>query len=86
MMHTYEKHKNCMKQYCPICDGGLAHCIVCGGFEGGLPTECPGSKMTFDLQHAVYEGEIDFMGGKWVCDNSKCWERRIFGKEASDAV
>lgn len=40
--HVYEKHEECGRNYCPICDGGLLWCVVCKGGEGGLAEECPG--------------------------------------------
>jgi hypothetical protein len=49
-----------------ICDGGLALCEVCGGLEGGLPTECPGEQMSMDTQDKVHAGELDFRNGQWV--------------------
>jgi len=44
--HVYEKHENCMIPHCMICEGGLCHCVVCGGFEGSLLPECPGKQLT----------------------------------------
>ena len=64
--HTYVKHENCQNPYCMICDGGLALCEVCGGLEGGLPSECPGERMSNETQDKVYRGEIDFRNGAWV--------------------
>ena len=49
-----------------VCDGGLALCAVCGGLEGGLPTECPGIWMSLVEQEYVHLGLLDFVGGKWV--------------------
>jgi hypothetical protein len=63
--HIYKKHEKCTTANCMICDGGLSLCTVCGGLEGGLPTECPGEQMTMDRQQEVYEGKIDFVGGAW---------------------
>lgn len=51
---------------CHICDGGLALCTVCKGAEGSLPTECPGYAMDGSTQEAVYAGDLDYQGGKWV--------------------
>ena len=49
--HTYEKHERCTNPgVCQICDGGLAHCTVCGGFEGSLLDVCPGVQLT-EAQH-----------------------------------
>lgn len=70
MQHVYEKHTGCTQAHCAICDGGLAHCTVCGGFEGGLTTECSGRRMSPETQQHVYEGRLDFVGGKWVATSS----------------
>ena len=43
----------------------LAMCAVCGGAEGSLPTECPGVKMTTQVECQVYEGVIDYYDGAW---------------------
>jgi hypothetical protein len=44
---------------------GLVECRVCRGWEGGLPTECPGHPISSDVQEAVYEGHIDYRNGGW---------------------
>lgn len=65
--HIQVKHTNCENLYCPICEGGLFVCEVCGGLEGGVPTECPGEQMSPEFQHElVYGGILDFRGGKWI--------------------
>lgn len=51
---------------CQFCMGGLFACTRCDGFEGSLPSECPGVKMNAAQQHAVYAGELDFRAGAWV--------------------
>jgi len=51
---------------CWICEGGLFLCRVCGCLEGGLATECPGYRVSADDHDAIYAGEIDFIGGRWV--------------------
>lgn len=57
----------CNRLGCQFCDGGLAACTVCGGFEGSLPTDCPGVRMTQVQIDLVYEGKIDFRVGRgWV--------------------
>jgi len=48
--HVWEKHEHCTKERCMICDGGLALCTVCGGFEGSLLDNCPGEQLT-EEQH-----------------------------------
>ena len=47
-------------------EDGLAHCKVCGGVEGSLPTDCPGYRMTTSEQDAVYGEKADFINGAWV--------------------
>lgn len=44
----------------------LEYCCVCGGYEGGLPTHCPGKHMDSIQTDAVYQGKLDFRGGEWV--------------------
>ena len=46
LAHVYEKHEHCTSVNCQICDGGLAICTVCGGFEGSLLDSCPGARLT----------------------------------------
>lgn len=69
--HTLLRHGNCEEFHCPICDGGLEVCSVCGGAEGALPTECPGTRMNADLQDRVYAGLADFKDGKWICPTTQ---------------
>ena len=47
-------------------DDGLAHCKVCGGAEGSLPTDCPGQRMTEKQEDSVMFGSLDFLNGQWV--------------------
>lgn len=54
-----------------IVDGGLALCKVCGELEGGLPTECPGERISHERGQEIYRGEIDFINGAWVKTASK---------------
>ena len=57
----------CRKQYCQFCDGGLFSCTVCGGFEGSLPTDCPGVRMTEQQEQNIYAGQLDYREGRgWV--------------------
>jgi hypothetical protein len=51
---------------CPICDGGLSVCKVCGLIEGSLTTDCPEKKCHSIHGENVYLGLIDFVDGKWV--------------------
>jgi hypothetical protein len=50
---------------CQFCAGGLWACSVCDGFEGAMPTQCPGARMTADQSDAVYKGRLDFRAGRW---------------------
>lgn len=45
---------------CPICDGGLGLCKVCGGAEGSLTTDCPGFKLTASILDGVYTHGLDY--------------------------
>ena len=65
MKHTWFKC-SCYEAYCPFCEGGLARCTVCNGFEGTLPTEWPGEKMTEAQGASVYAAELDFKDGQWI--------------------
>lgn len=64
--HTREVHNDCEYPNCPICDGGLFHCTVCGLAEGSLTTECCGEKVSLSTEEQVYNGEINFRNGRWV--------------------
>lgn len=48
-----------------FCDGGLASCTICGGFEGTLPTECPGRHMYEWQKSGVWKSVLDFVDGNW---------------------
>lgn len=64
--HAYESHENCLKEgQCPICDGGLVACTICGGAEASLPTQCPQKEMTEKQKDEVQSGDLEFFGGKW---------------------
>lgn len=45
---------------------GLSACSVCRGAEASLPTECPGEKMSAELQDEVQFHKKDFVHGKWI--------------------
>ena len=71
MKHTwYQCPPGCENLYCHYCIGGLGLCTVCDGFEGQLPTECPGMSMTEEQKEAVYTGPLDFRNGQW-CQKEK---------------
>lgn len=70
--HKLVEHKQCDREHCPICDGGLALCRICNGAEGSLPSDCPGRPMTDAEETQVYENDLDFVvfkgepTGTWV--------------------
>lgn len=65
--HVLARHEICRCEgNCPICDGGLAFCIVCHGAEASLPTECPGRQLDATEEAEIMAGELNFRDGKWV--------------------
>lgn len=69
MKHTYKECATKQGKKCNcnwnICRGGLCFCTVCYGAEGTLPTECPGNRISSQLQDAIYYGEVDYKDGQW---------------------
>lgn len=52
---------------CPVCDRGAAQCKVCGGAEGWLTTDCPGTEVPYELGEKVGKDELDYIEGQgWV--------------------
>lgn len=47
--------KTCTCEHCT-----LMVCVICGAFEGGLTTDCPGSRVAFERQKEVYETNLDY--------------------------
>lgn len=39
----------------------LGGCAICGGWEGEMPTDCPGLEMTEEQRRAVLAGKLDFI-------------------------
>jgi hypothetical protein len=57
---------DCGDRYCSGCARcDLFVCGVCGTFEGGLPTECPGYMIGADKEDEIYAGKVDFIDGEW---------------------
>lgn len=71
-----------------IAEGGLAVCKVCGGGEGSLTTDCPGEKIPYDKDQAVYAGKTDYREGQgWVSEKNptnQAWEYGAAYKHAID--
>jgi len=66
MNHKWVEHRDCLINGCPICDGGLDVCSVCGLVEGSLTTDCPGVPCWTEKNRLIYDGIIDFKDGEWV--------------------
>lgn len=60
---------------CMLCHGGLALCTECGGFEGAMPTDCPGERIPSFLCDEIYNGALDYRRDQgWVQKQSKRWD------------
>jgi len=72
MEHQYyecppDKHEN--EDYyggCPFCDGGLGLCIICGGLEGSLTSECYGKQLDENILELIYKKGLDFKNDHWT--------------------
>ena len=65
---------------------GCCHCPACDGFEGSLPTECPGQSMPGSIQDRVYAGDLDFKDGRWCVGSPRTGTAiRFPGKRSSRA-
>ena len=73
MQHIWHKCNN----ECQVCEGGLAWCIVCDGFEGSLLTHCPGYRLSWETIQACYNGNVkDMVQYKARIVNGKlAWKR-----------
>ncbi len=59
--HVWVKHEQCTNPgTCPICEGGLALCKVCGALEGALLETCPGVMLTDDQHDWNYKKFLRF--------------------------
>lgn len=43
----------------------LSLCLVCGGAEATLPSECPGRDLTNEEEDAIEAQRLDYEGGQW---------------------
>lgn len=68
MQHTWLKHEpgRCQEWRCPICEGGLAICTVCGAAEGELTKDCCGFRLNQFILDAIYKGGLNFADGMWT--------------------
>ena len=56
---------NCLRggsisKYCTCYHCTLCVCSVCGAYEGGLTSECPGERVDVDTTLAVYKTDLDY--------------------------
>lgn len=51
----------CAEGRCMFCEGGLSMCVICGGAECTLPTDCPGERMSEDTERQITAGTLDFL-------------------------
>lgn len=64
--HKPLKHTDCQIHNCPICDGGLITCVVCGSSENELTTHCPGSNLEVKFRKEVQDGKLDYINYEWI--------------------
>ena len=49
-----------LSKFCSCEHCCLAVCAVCGAYEAGLTTDCPGEGVNYDRQREVYETALDY--------------------------
>ena len=57
---TCRKTSGAVSKFCTCSHCTLSVCQVCDAYEGGLTTDCPGTKIAFDKQQEVYETSLDY--------------------------
>lgn len=57
---TCRKSGGPISKFCSCEHCTLSVCSVCGAYEGGLTTDCPGVGVSYDRQKEVYETNFDF--------------------------
>jgi hypothetical protein len=73
--HHLAKCENRACRGCHLCEGGLALCTRCGGYEGSMPSDCPGEKMQDCVELEVYRGTLDYRRKEgWTQRRSRTWE------------
>jgi hypothetical protein len=61
----------CDRIDCETCGGALAVCVVCGGAEISLTTECAGRALTQSEEALVTDGALDYKDGRWISTQSE---------------
>ncbi|UTC28161.1 hypothetical protein GURKE_01300 [Brevundimonas phage vB_BpoS-Gurke] len=84
MILSWPKHlrQNCPNPPSDQCSRGdcvhmtLFSCARCGGGEGSLTTDCPGVKIPYEDDQAVYNDQLDYVrGAGWVRPGDLHWKR-----------
>lgn len=57
---TCRKSGGPISKFCSCEHCTLSVCAICGAYEGGLTTDCPGVLVDYDRQKEVYETSLDF--------------------------
>lgn len=73
MNHVAIEHKKCERPHCPICEGGLFMCRVCGCAEGATTDDCPGIRVTDWAIQQIYDGKLNFRDGMWRYELCAQW-------------
>lgn len=55
----------------------LAQCKICKCTESSLPTDCPGTVVSSDIQDLISKGKIDFIKGSWTKDIIKLFNQNV---------
>jgi hypothetical protein len=85
--HAWHDLLYCENPDCQICGSGLDVCDVCGAYEGGLTTDCPGRQMTWEEIERVYKnGDLDFRNGEWVNEPNPTNQTWIKAKKYLDKI
>lgn len=65
-MPRHQQVTTCLRNGGPVSRGctcehcNLSVCAVCGAYDGGLTTDCPGAKIDVNKQREVYETCLDY--------------------------
>lgn len=63
-MRAHKLHQ-CGLPGCDLCNERRAVCVVCGGEESTLTTECPGVRLPPRVLEQVRAGRLNFVDGRW---------------------
>jgi hypothetical protein len=63
---TIHRLHACDEMECTTCGGALTICMVCGGADIALTSECPGRPLLLTELALVCDGALDFKDGRWI--------------------